>query len=174
MPQSGTFEAPSLLSYPHIAKVSECPDIIGKYCYIIEPYERGDSIVIKVEGEMAGASFGDWASNCDESLAESYLSDLVPKCITMMRCINISLIQLYISSDGLLVDAQCSINKFVGPGMLRDLFNEIIRTQTVKTIEVVDRNKIKQLESEGHWILKPSKFRYYELDGSVLPLYASI
>jgi len=174
MPQSGTFEIPTLLAYPHIAPIDECQEIVGKYCYIIKSYEPGCAMVFKSQAGTSGISFGGWDGVHNEINAEKYLADFVPKCINLMGCIRLPQMQLFISSDGLLVDVQCSLNKFIGPGMLRDLFSNIIQTQQIDSIDVVNQSKIEQLKTTGSWILKPSKFRYYESGDSILPLYARI
>jgi len=174
MPQSGTFDIPTLLSYPHIAAVDDCPQIIGKYCYIVEGYQAGYSIIFKSHAGTSGVSFGDWSGTHNEACAEQFLSDFVPKCIELMRCIRLPQMQVFISAKGLLVDVQRSLNKFIGPGMLRDLFHNIIETQKIVAIDIANQSKIDQLKSSGNYILKPSKFRYYEMGDNILPLYARI
>jgi len=160
-----------LLPYPTIAPISECPEIVGLFCYVIEAYEPGVAVVIERMNDPA-ISIGDWSGNHLPPTNE-LLSNTVPLLLKMMQHIALNQAEFFISSDGTLVDVQLSINKFIGPGMLRDVFKSTIKTQIVDSIVTVDQTKIDELRGKN-FILKPSKYRHYMRGDIILPLYARI
>ena len=152
------FEVPSLLPYPKIYTLAECPEIVGQFCYIIKPYSPGITVIIKLDGEQSGTAFGDWNGTPlnDTSRINEFLSKYNIPIMRLFRHINISQAGLFIAEDSRLVDMQLSLNKFVGPGMLRDLFSKIMPIQDIIEIATIDKAKISSLNDV---ILKPSRFR---------------
>ena len=102
----------------------------------------------------------------------------MPKLANILSTININQAQFFFSNkDGyMLVDMQVSVNKLVGPGMIRDLFSKIVPTQEVIKVEPIDDRAIAALldgngSYAGNVIIKPSKFRLIEQNGIYSPLY---
>lgn len=171
MPQYGTFDMPSLLAYPEIKPIEQVPSIIGLFCYAVESYEPSYCCLIKRHGGEAGITLGDWDGN--HAASEGVLKDKVPKLLKLMSHVGLEQAQFFFSSSNQLVDVQLSLNKFIGPGMLRDLFNGIVPVQRILAIDTMTPEKIEEM-SGNSIILKPSRFRYYEVDGVITPLYARI
>jgi hypothetical protein len=89
----------------------------------------------------------------------------------LLKAANIPNSLLYFSRIGdkmHVVDAMISANKFVGPGMLRDLFGKIMPTQSVVSIDVMNDDNIKKYAGK---FIKPSAFKYYLEDNNPRPLY---
>jgi len=168
------YKIPQILSYPIIPTISDCPEIIGQFCYIIEPYKPGIAVVVKIDGDEQGTAFGDWNGvSIGPSIpiwpvAAKFLADYNIAVGQLARQIKIQQFELFIAEDGRLIDVQLEINRFVGPGMLRDLFNKIMPTQVITEIAVVDESKIKVLKS---CVLKPSRIK---MSSRNAPLYACI
>jgi len=176
------FEVPSLLPYPVIRDLNECPEIHGIFCYIIDKYAPGISAVIKLDANDAGIIVGNWdgenasPKNKDEwEKVEHFLNHTAYDLIKIMRHIRLQQAEFFISDNGRLVDVQLSLNKFIGPGMLKDLFAPVVNIQNSTELAVLDPDKIAELNNgERRFILKPSKSRHYMHDNKVLPLYACI
>lgn len=78
----------------------------------------------------------------------------------------------YFSSSGCkLVDVMISANKFLGPGMLNDLFGNVVPIQDVITHVVLDDDNIKKYNNK---FIKPSRFRYLTENGIIRPQYGII
>lgn len=144
------------------------------YCYIIKQYKlSGIALYVGFREGSVYVRFADWFSaeidiKNDKSI-ESYLQKL-PALVTLLKSSGINDICLYFS-DGVLVDAMLSANKFFGPGMLRDVFGKIFKTQEVIEIAVVNKEKI---ENSKGCIIKPSRFRFAMEGNTPVPLYGSI
>jgi hypothetical protein len=70
-----------------------------------------------------------------------------------------------------LVDVMISANKFLGPGMVRDIYAKIIPTQEI--IEVVMLSTDNFSKFNGKFI-KPSRFKYVMEDKEFRPLYGIV
>jgi len=108
---------------------------------------------------------------------DEYLNNIY----ALMKYIRVDMLQMFIdtTNEFKLVDIQLSLNKYTGPGMLRDVFNPIISTQEVLAIEPLDDRALEAIKRgtgtyEGDLILKPSKFRLYEDGGLYFPHYVSV
>lgn len=193
--QSGTFELPTLLPYPSILKLEEFPGTKGRFCYIIEHYghegisclifrdPKEDNIVIQL-GDWKGNTFdlGDVKSPQAE-ISNKFLQMYGAKLIELMRHAKIEQALYYITINSdcnyMLADVRISYNKFLGPGMLRDVFGKIIETPKVLEIKAIDDDTIKALQDgvgtfSGDIILKPSKFQFVDWNGATNPLYVEI
>ena len=204
---SGISELPSILPYPNILSLEDIEeDIKGQFVYVIKGYvEEGLAVVIK-RGDSKSDDFvylkiGDFDGNdidlTDEShplqqaalfFAEQVSADFVE----MMRILKISQVLIYVSvsdvavdasgnyeAEWKLVDLRTSLNKFYGPGMIKDLFSKVFPTQEViKVTSVTDEVLSAIYKNEGSFkgdlILKCSKFKTIERGNELLPLYASI
>jgi len=176
------FKIPTLLPYPKIEHIDNCAEIRGIFCYVVKDYEPGIAAIIKLHEGDIGIVVGDWAGNRASpknkilwEQSEGFLRHSAYSFVQIMRHIRIDQAEFFISSDGLLVDAQVSLNRFIGPGMLRDLFSTVSKTQDVEELTVLDDSKLKKLTSSNNkYILKPSRYRHYVRDNNIYPLYARI
>jgi len=170
---------PKLLKYPQIKDISERSDILNQYCYIIEPYEPGLSAVVKRVNGGIWVVPGDWNGNETKpddpswpAVASLMQSERFEKILESMKTISLDQAQFYFSKDGKLVDVQLMENKWIGPGMLRDLFDPLCDIQEQIDIAVVNDAFI-QKQSKPVF-LKPSRFKWIAEGEEAIPLYASI
>lgn len=132
---------------------------------------------------------GDWAGNALNlsdaksnrlvTIAHDFLGNELRVLLTTMRLIKIEQAQFFFAIDDeglILADVQIALNKLAGPGLVKDIFGRVVRTQEVLKVEVVDERVVDCLSKgvgayAGDLILKPSKFR---LLNSTTPLYVEI
>ncbi len=178
--QSGTFELPEMLPLEDASPISKIPMIIGQFCYILKDYKPGLSVVMRFDGEHSGFSIGDWTGNhyTPESKEWPQCAELLMKVHSpiLQTLINIKVpqAQFYFDNEGKLVDMRTSINKFVGPGMLRDIFGNLLPIQeTIEIVQVTDE-KIDEVKKNGGAIVKPSMFKTMVVKNDPVPLYARI
>lgn len=171
--QFGMSDVATLLEYPTIPDITECQDIIGIYCYIINNYEPGWSILVE-HGQSTAIKIGDWNGNLyddNNAVVNKSLSSYVPLLLKIMDGIQISKAQYYFANNNKLVDVRISLNKFIGPGMLRDIFSGSIDVQDTYLIDSISSDKIDELKNIGKFVVKPSRYRY---NNDMSPLYARI
>jgi len=170
---------PDIVDYPKFYDVADNFQIFNKvFCYIINKYDfSGYAMYIGFRNKYSFCRLSDFKSNeidhndlNDKSLEILSLQDSFKD---LMRHARISDALFYFSvGDNIkLVDVMLSINKFVGPGMLKDLFGNIIDTQDVVGTEIIDDSNVHKYKSK---ILKPSKFRYLVEGSSIRPSYGII
>lgn len=190
--QSGLSELPSILSYPEILNFDQVPEIKGQFVYVIEDYpDQGLAIMIKRNDGLVHLGLGDWEGQTidfeksDHPLypaAHLFATEHAPKFIEMMRLLKIDQLMVYIAvgqDDWELVDLRASLDKFYGPGMIRDLFSAVFPTQTIRTIVSLDDSALQALTKgkgsyEGDLVLKCSKFKTIVREKRLLPLYARV
>lgn len=188
---------PAVLKYPDLLDSSFLPSIKDSLCYIIKPYQlSGLSVLISKDEkhEDTAIMFSDWQANKLDlnnksdnlvNIADKFLSNHIQLFINFMRLIKIKQAQFFFSGEDyenmILVDMQTSLNKMCGPGMLRDLFSKIIKTQEVLKVEAIDDRALAAIETgngiyEGNIIIKPSRFRHYhDVQNNIFtPLYIGI
>ena len=176
------FKIPSLLSYPEVAHIDDCAEIRDIFCYVVEAYEPGFSVLMKLRNDETWIAIGDWdgvrVTPTNEGLWEKsaeFLKHSAYPIIQMMRRIGLDQAEFFFANSGPLVDVQLSRNKFIGPGMLRDVFSSISETQNVREIAVLNADKLRELsDAGGDFVVKPSRYRHYVRGDDVLPLYARI
>lgn len=191
---SGMSNMPEALSYPRILPLSEIPEIKGQFVYVIRAYpEEGLTIVINRDIPKGDVymSISDFDGNSIDLRDEKhplykpaleFAQQDSSRFVAMMKTANIQKILLYISVDKnqpKLVDLRASLDKFYGPGMIRDLFSKIYPTQEVIKTVALDDNTLKAIENgegsyKGPLILKCSKFKTVVREKELLPLYAKI
>lgn len=193
--KSGTSDIPTLLAYPSILTLDECPGIKGIFSYIIEHY-GSDGLALMVirdkSKDEVRVQLGDWKGNIVDlddkkhALAEicrSFLDEYGKKMVYMLRLADIERAIFYITINTdrkfKLADVRISYNKFIGPGMLRDVFGKMI--EVPKTLEICNLNDdvldaIKDGSGSlgGSLILKPSRFRTVDWNGAINPMYVEI
>jgi len=191
---SGTSNVPTILAYPRILDFEDIPEIEGQFVYVIRHYvEEGLAIVIYRdlrEGDVY-LSVGDFDGKpidlTDEkhplySAALEFVQHESSKFVAMMKVARIEKMILYISvnkDDWELVDLRSSLDKFYGPGMIRDLFSKIFPTQDVIKTVALDETVLEAIKRgkgsyKGDLILKCSKFKTVGRGRELLPLYARV
>lgn len=191
---SGTFKVPESLAYPNVLDLNKVPEIKGQFVYVIKGYPE-DGLAITIARDIQNGevflSINDFDGKpidlTDENhpyqwAALDFAQQDSSKFVSIMRSANIQKVILYVAVDGnelKLVDLRASLNKFYGPGMIRDLFGKIYPTQeVVKTIalddQVLDAIKRGEGSYEGDLILKCSKFKTIVRGKEMLPLYARV
>ena len=191
---SGTSKVPSALSYPPILDLKDVPEIEGQFVYVVKAYpEDGLAITIyrDLEAGEVFLSINDWDGNPIDLTNENHPYQWAAidfaqhdssKFVSLMQAAAIEKMLLYISIDNeelRLVDLRSSLDKFYGPGMIRDLFAKVYPTQEViKTIaldeNVLDAIKRGEGSYKGNLILKCSKFKTIVREKNLLPLYARV
>ena len=191
-PQSGSSELPSILAYPEVLGYDDVPEIKGQFVYIIEDYpDQGLAVMIKRDEGTVHLGIGDWegatidfekATHPLYPAAHLFATEHAPEFIEMMRLLAIQQMMVYIAveeDDWQLTDLRVSLDKFYGPGMVRDLFGKIFPTQVVRKIVSLNEDTIAALEEgkgsyQGDLILKCSKFKTISREKRLLPLYARV
>jgi len=77
--------------------------------------------------------------------------------------------QFYFSGDKL-VDIRTHLNKFVGPGMLRDLCGKVLPTQDIVDIQPLSKDVLAGINRCV--ILKHSSFKVIVRGNQMIPMYA--
>lgn len=187
-------EVPTLLSYPKILDLDSIPEIKEQFVYICRAYpENGLAVLIKrsPEDDDVSLMIGDWDGNpipldSDEHLfhpaAIYFATEESVKFIELMKCVGLTQAIFYLSIEDdelVLTDIRTSLNKFAGPGMVRDLFSKIIKTQEVIKIEHLNDQVLQAIQNDqgsyqGDLIIKCSAFKTTERGNEMLPLYARV
>lgn len=146
-------------------------------CYVIKDLDHTDgrTALIKCSKEANALLIGD--RNCrlidvPKDAKAQHVLRLVPALYKVMRHIGLYQAQYYFSNDLVLTDVRVSANKFVGPGMLRDVFAKFVDTQDVIKITAIDDVVLQGIKNgahpyDGNLIIKPSRFR----EADAHPLY---
>jgi len=189
--QSGLSDLPTLLPYPALIPLDACSAIRGVFCYSFDHYgDIGFSVLISKKDDATRLLVGDWKGNvidlCNQGAetiaAQKLLTTQGEAIIKLCRAARIDQAQFFFVLSGdnfVLVDVQLSLNKFAGPGMVRDVFGSVFKTQEIIGIDVLDGDVMDSIVTgtskfSGNLILKPSCFRSASVDGSLIPLYAEV
>jgi hypothetical protein len=168
------------------------------FCAVIKHY--GDdglsALIYRQPGQdQVVALCGDWKGNNvdivnnDDKLAQIGLQ-FVQKELTLflktMQLIHIEQAQFFFAIEPetdelILVDIQVAYNKFASPGMVRDIFGKVFRTQEIVKHEIIDQRAVEAIKKgtgsyEGDIILKPTRFRMHHEagDNSFQPMYVEV
>ena len=177
------------LNYP-IMLLTDDNIIVDKFCYIIKHYHDGFSCLIERDttNDNVTIRFGEWdASIIDlnkqhEKLAyiTLFCNDYAMKFIEIMKYTSINKMMCYFyignNDELILCDIRISYNKFVGPGMLNDMFGKIIKTQEVIGINTISSDILDDIKCKNNGyncdiILKPSCFKTTTYNEDIVPLY---
>ena len=195
--QYGTSDLPSILVYPDFLSFDNTKSIKNIFSYIIKHYcDNGLSVLIyRIPSEDdVYIMCGDWRGNKIDLIEENsghpyfnaaadFLENYAASFLHTMQLIKIEQAQFYFATEGelTLVDMQLSLNKFAGPGMIKDIFGKIMRTQEIIKTEIIDDRAIEFINKgtgsyEGNLIMKPSRFRVYhnQVTGVYTPLYVEV
>lgn len=182
---SGTSSLPPVLAYPRPLQLAVAlPTLNNMMCYVVEHYGHAGLSVLLYREIQTGNSyyiFGDWNRNrIDIEVGDgpphpliSFISEFVKSysvsLLELLSLIKLPQAQFYFATVGdelTLVDVQLSLNKWAGPGMIKEVFGKLLKTQTIKKVEVLDERAIDAITRgvgnyAGDLILKPSRFRQY-------------
>lgn len=182
-------DLPKVLKYPTFIGNDKLKHVKNMLCYVIKDYGTDGVCILLTRNQSTDEVIvlcGDWNGNNLDLQSEEKGVDIVKQIIgvelakiaNIMRLINIPQAQFFFSTQNgyRLVDMQIALNKFVGPGMIRDLFGNIIKTQEMMKVEPIDERSFQAIidgqgSYSGNLIIKPSKFRMIEQDGNYSPLY---
>lgn len=176
----------SILPYPKIYPLDKnSGSLMGgsttlskKLVYAIEPYnEDGLSVLIFAEGDKIGCKFGTWNGEeiniMKKHSLSKYIDDLyknnLERLMGLLKLIGVEMMQLYfsISKEIKLVDVRTYINKFLSPGMIRDVFSKFVNVQNIVETgmfeDIIGKHK--------NIVIKPSKPFMYEKDDDLIPAY---
>lgn len=163
-------------------------------CYVMQHYgDNGLTLLIYRDKKTAQivVQCGDWDGNnidlTDGSkqadTGKLLLNEHLENLLGVMKYAKIDQAQVYFAicdEQFMIVDVQTAINKYSGPGMIRDIFSKICMTPQILKIEPLDERAINAIREgtgsyAGDLIIKPSRFRVYE-DGTdnYRPLYLEI
>lgn len=168
MPVSGTSN-PKLLPYSKTLNIDDVPEIRGKFCYILDDYpDNGFSLLIYRKDETVYFTFGSYSGEEFDMLTHTEFRVQISKVlkniqnyINLLKLTRVKMIQLYFAVDNdnvLLVDARTHYNKFLGPGMLKDVIAKCgIGTPNVVYIKELTDELINELKtSNKKFIVKTS------------------
>lgn len=138
---------------------------------------------------------GDWKGNNIDLVDDSanrivqaalvFLQEDLPLFMQVMQSIRLTQAQFFLSLNDenclTLTDIQVSLNKLTGPGMVRDIFGRVYKTQEVIKVEPMDERALEYVAKgtgsyEGDLIIKPSKFTTFSptAEDEIIPLYAEV
>ena len=189
---------PPIFPYPTVHAFADCEaHLKGHLCYVIRHYgQQGISVMILREPDKDGVAVkcGDWhgrdldiqdAKDPLVPAAVVFLQHDLPLFLEVMQKINLPQAQFFLAvgEDGALtlVDLQISTNKLAGPGMVRDIFGRIYKTQEVLKVEPMDDRALEYINKgtgtyDGDLIIKPSKFTLFAPSDAenIVPLYSQV
>jgi len=177
---SKIIDHPSILPYPKIYRISEVPEIKDRLVYAIKPYPmEGVSLLISRQDGNIAVRFGDFNGNpldVKNKKVQSLENELgvIPKFLGVMRYSGLTQAQFYFSENRL-VDMRTAVNKWAGPGMLRDIFGKMMKNNIQEVIEIVPLTEEAykdMLSSTENVILKASSFKNIVRNENIFPLYA--
>jgi hypothetical protein len=166
------------LPYPAIQHFNDVPAIKDVLCYFIKPYAMSGLSVVVVRGQdgfsIRISDFQGKIINPDiqprSNAITTILTRYIPPITAVMKHARIVQAQYYFGGGDCLIDMRVSANKFVGPGMLRDLFGKLMPTQ--ETIKIARASHAETANLKA--ILKPSAYKTIVRGNDVGPMYCSI
>lgn len=158
------------------------PLLTDLLCYHIEDYGiDGLSVLVEKKGDNYIVTFADWLGAKIEltdtksrlkDLAAEFLNKNINQLLNIVKMIKLGTAMFYFAidkgSDFVLVDVMLHPTKFCGPGMVRDVFGKVFRTQSIK---LIDKYNPELITSNRNMIVKPSRYRTVMIEGIELPLY---
>lgn len=176
-------QVPDMLSYPELLSLDKLPEIKGKLVYVIKAYPlNGLAVMIARKAGNVMVKFADWDAKPimpNAELPTSFFNKKGSEFVGLMYAAKIDQAIFYLTPDLKLVDMRSSLNKFAGPGMVRDLFGKIIDIQEVTKVTGLDDNTMQAIKDgtgsfEGDLIIKPSVFRTVTRGKKMYPSYAVV
>lgn len=172
------YQLPDFVDYPELFNVKEYSSLFNNlYAYIINPYtvDSGYSLYIGFRDDNIFIRLADLNSN-KLSLSDGSNTKIlkyVDKLYNVMKVARIREACYYFSNvnNPILVDVMISANKFMGPGMIKDVFSKIMPTQEIVELSMVSVDNFSNFTGK---IIKPSRFKYVIEDGRFRPLYGMV
>lgn len=158
----------------------------GVLCYYVLDYGvDGISVLLEKKDGKWMVSFADWYGvNVDliqnktrlKNICAHFLAKKLGMLLEVMNLINLKTSMFYFAiqddDEIILTDVMLNPMKLAGPGMVRDLFGKVFKTQEVLNIGPFSEETI---STQGvKLVIKPSKFRTAFLDGLESPLFVRI
>ncbi len=201
---SGTSKKlPKILEYPQFFEFdSVIPHLKGHLVYVVRHYGlEGISVLVARDQakDAVAVLCGDWKGNSLDLMPEkptrlseaaiNFVKEDLHIFLRTMKLIRLSQAQFYLAIDDdnqlTLVDLQSAWNKLAGPGMVRDIFGKVYKTQEVLKVETMDDRAIEYIQKGtgtyvGDLMLKPSRFLTFTPSASktnqpsIVPLYSEI
>jgi len=149
-------------------------ELIGHLCYFLEPYEpTGFSIAYTLIDGVVGLKVLDDAGNdilIDDLNSQKRMAfdANVGKFLGLCGILKIKSCQAFftfVDGNSILADVYTP-HKFIGPGMLNDIFSRAFTTP-----KVIKTAAYKEDGTETNVVIKPSKFMTVMIDGNPTPLY---
>ncbi len=188
-------QLPSILAYPRILDVEQVPELVGPgpprhLVYVLRDY-ADDGLTVVIRRHPATDKINVQLGNFDGEnllkdsvlggISAEFMSDDVYKFIGLMKALRLEQAIFYLAYDGelRLVDIRLSLDKFCGPGMIRDLFGKIYPIQDIVKVVPLDENELANIKAgkepyAGNLIIKCSTFKTITRGKEMLPLYARI
>jgi hypothetical protein len=188
--QSGISKiVPAML--PHPEPLSNMALVSNMLCYVVKYYQNiGISCLISRNKDDIAISMGDWDGNIIDLnskdalvlVAIDFLQNQAKRLLAISHAAGVKQAIYYFALDTgtpVLVDIRLSLNKFLGPGMIRDVFGKTFNTQQVLKIDTMSEQLLEQIKNgAGNYnsgvIIKPSRFRFMEVDNKPVPLYVGV
>lgn len=186
-----TTEPLEILPYPSIPDLEDTREIHGQFVYLVEAYpESGLAVVFQKVGDKVSVRMGDFTGKVinpkkpgsNKKIVQEFVTGIMNNLTATLTITGVDQAIMYFSDDkdGLrLVDMRLSINKYTGPGFVRDIFCKQMRVQEVVEIVQLDDELIKKLidgsgKYPGEYVIKPSRFKFMERGDQVVPMYAKV
>jgi len=169
---------PQYLMAPPLLDFGDGRIIKNLFCYVLRHYgNSGIGVLYYHQGDDVCVQFGDWNGNIIDLDSKSdplvkliglYLHKYNISIYNLLHTIGLSQFQIFLNTSLMLVELQYTVNNLAGPGMLQNLFSNIITTPEVLKIEIIDDRVIDVINAgtgsyTGDLIIKPSRFRQYQL-----------
>lgn len=187
--RSGSSESwPAHVAYPSFIPFAAAPELKNCFCYVLAHYRRGGTSVLierrkTSDDVIVKVSFGDWDGTVlnptGNAGIKAFAADHLRDFVATMKFCGVPVAQFYLSDDFTLVDMRVGHGKLTGPGMVRDMFGKICKTQNVLKIVTLDEPALKALAGgtgsySGDLIIKPSAFKTVEREKKSVPLYVEV
>lgn len=172
------YQLPDFVDYPELFNVKDYQVLFNNlYSYIIKPYsiDSGYSLYLGFRDDNIFIRLADLKSN-ELNFSNSNNKNVlkyVDKLFNIMSTAKIRESCFYFSDSNnpVLVDVMVSSNKFLGPGMIRDVYSKIMPTQEILDIKQLSTSNFNDFSGK---IVKPSRFKYVIEDKCFRPLYGTI
>lgn len=187
---SGLSDRPQYLVAPRSLDFGDGSIIKNVYCYVLRHHgQPGIGVLYYRQNDEICIQIGDWNGNVLDlsdpaeplaGVAHEYLNKFNVPMYNLLHNMGVPQCQLFLNDQLTLCDLQTSINKFAGPGMVQNIFSGVIKTPEVLVIEVLDQRAVDAIDAgtgsyAGDLILKPSRFRHYQMDdGKYTPLHVQV
>jgi len=153
------------------------PELDGRLCYFLKPYPRngfsicyshtGEHLVVKILDLEAHDIAPEDMPGADKKFFDQNIQQILSYC----HFLKIPSCQLFFTHDSgiyRLTDVYYN-NKFVGPGMINDIFGKQFTVPELIEIKLCDQDTTFQ-----NAIIKPSIFRTIQYQEKTIPLYVKV